>query len=79
MSSFKSTEYFQKTSVISFIRTLLRSKLKYKLNLLTVRSSRIRLWMLKQDRKCKIKKGALMNSVNFTKRKSSNQIRRCNN
>ena len=82
MLSLKSTEYFQKTSVISFIKTLPKFVLKYKLNLLTVRNSRIRSWMLKLDRKFKTNRSVLKNSVKCMKLKSSNKIRRwnsCNN
>ena len=78
MLSLKSTEYFQKTSVISFIKTLPKFVLKYKLNLLTVRNSRIRSWMLKLDRKFKTNRSVLKNSVKCMKLKSSNKIRRWN-
>ena len=78
MRSLKSINYFQKTSVISFIKTLPKFVLKYKLNLLTVRNSRIRSWMLKLDRKFKTNRSVLKNSVKCMKLKSSNKIRRWN-
>ena len=78
MLNLKSTGYFQKTYVISFIKTLPKFKLKSCLRLLIVRSLRTHSWMKKPKRKLNLNTGNFRRSYKSTKHKSTLQIRRWN-